>query len=84
MTRWKKCHGSLIRNSNVVGARLLSVCYHFFSSMEDSSFEDEYYDVMSSGRLPLNHSAASAPRKGMSPFLLEEMKKQLEVPLWIP
>ena len=60
------------------------VCYHFFSSMEDSSFEDEFYDVMSSGRLPLNHSAASAPRKGMSPFLLEEMKKQLEVPLWIP
>ena len=49
--------------------------------MEDSSFEDEFYDVMSSGRLPLNQSTTSEPRKGMSPFLLEEMKKQLEVVL---
>lgn len=47
--------------------------------MEGSSFEDEFYDVMSSGRLPMNHDEAYAPRKGMSTFLFEEMKKQLEV-----
>lgn len=47
--------------------------------MEGSSFEDEFYDVMSSGRLPMNHDEPYAPRKGMSTFLFEEMKKQLEV-----
>ena len=76
------CEVPLNKEQQAFAADHHGLVYKFLN--ENRLPEDEFYDVMSSGRLPLNHSAASAPRKGMSPFLLEEMKKQLEVPLWIP